>query len=160
MSAPATETLREIERDLRLATEDTERGMVTFPELREKHGLGHDDLEAALDILRTHGKAVEDAPGEWRGPFEDEKRQEVAPAPRVQVSADPEIPDDDDAHAAVAEAMRGSARVPLFRTEGSQPNVRINVAIANALDAESLGNLVKAGIADLEGDVFTLEVIL
>lgn len=76
MAGPATEGLRELERELMLATEVDETR--SFPELQERFGLGHDDLAASLDMLRTHGKAIEDAPGEWRGPHQDEIDRAIA----------------------------------------------------------------------------------
>lgn len=158
MAAPATEEVRELERLLVIASDLGEAR--SFASLREELGIGHEDLEAALGVLREHGKAQELTPGEWSGPDGDALEPEhVAEAERVVVSVsgpDGESVEDD--------------RAPLGRAEVSvqtgswaiEPTVRLTMAIAQSLDAQALGALVKAGIDDAatrEGEVFVLEVL-
>lgn len=150
MSAPASEDLRELERLLVVAAETGEPR--EFASLREELAIGHDDMQKALDTLREHGKAQEVAPGMWSGP--EAGAVSVPPAPVVVSAPEPEpLADLDEgyADAATREAMRFDVA----------PTVRLTVAIANALDPDALGKLVKAGIeeASAAGETFTLEVV-
>lgn len=152
MASPATSDLRELERALRLATD--QGATREFASLREEFEVGHDDMEAMLDLLRTHGKAVEDAPGEWRAPYDDEGVDDDDPEVEagLRVSAETDESAQPAAAAQPGEAQRwGFAGAML-------PHVRLTRSIAAALEAEALGRLVLAGIADTDG-VFVLEVV-
>lgn len=159
MSAPAGETLRELERELLIASEQGETR--AFGDLQGQLGVGHGQLEEALDTLREHGKAVEAAPGEWRGPMADELgegpvngSQPEAEEPRVEVHVGGE-----DEPGAIS-AVDGS-RVEFYPPPADQPTVRLTFAIADALEPASLGALVKAGISEAKehGEPFWLEVV-
>lgn len=144
MSAPASEMVREIARELEVAGEQGQTMSVAA--LRDHFELGHDDLLEALDALREHGQAVEAAPGEWRGPMADELPQPEPPRVRVSV-ADEEPPE----------------REPLPRgtlLSSSGATVRLTPGVADALNAEALGAIVKAGIEEAKalGEPFVLEV--
>lgn len=156
MSAPAGEVVRELERDLLVASESGETR--TFAELQDTYGLGHEDLAAALDTLREHGKAVEAAPGEWRGPMADELGS--GPPAGAGESADGAGP----VVVSVGEGEPEDERPParwLSESAQVQPTVRLTMAIADALEPQSLGALVKAGIEEARGDgvPFWLEVV-
>jgi hypothetical protein len=155
VSAPAGEDLRELERELTVAAESGEP--MTLAAVQESLGVGHDDAVGALETLREHGKAVEVAPGEWSGPTQDEldaaAASSVEATPRVVVRAD--VPEE-------AEDVPRRARAPAG-AEGiltlAEPTVRLTMAIAEALDADAIGKLVKAAIAGTEaGEVFILEI--
>lgn len=155
MAAPATEELRELARELTIAAEQGETRR--FDELREQLGMGHEDLEQALGTLREHGQAVEASPGEWRGPLMDEL-EGGRPAgadddERVRVS----VPDASEAGEEEEPAQAGGAALD-FLAPGDA-TVRLNRAIADALDDESLGKIVKAGLAGSGDEVFVLEVL-
>lgn len=163
MSAPASEDLRELERQLEMAAERGET--MTINALRtEFDGSGSpatvDEVLEMLGTLRQHGKAIEEAPGEWRGPTLDELERMEEPA-RVTVTL-PETPDgppDPD------EVRNGAGRALVRQLEqsfggGVEPTVRITQAIAEQMTAEALGQLVAAGLKSVaEGETFLLEVL-
>jgi hypothetical protein len=160
VSAPAGEDLRELERELTVAAEQGETR--EFGRLREEFGVGTQELQAMLDALREHGKAVEEAPGEWRGPTLDEVDSAPVESPRVMVSAD--VPEDEGgmvpADGRIIERHgHGGLPAAMFAGQQADPNVRLTMAIAEALEAEALGQLVKAAIAGLpEHESFILEI--
>lgn len=151
MAAPASEDLREAARLLQIAGETGEP--VSFATLQGELGVGHDDLSSILATLAEHGKAEEVAPGEWSAPD-----TATLPAPaddgrvRVRVSESDE-PDEPGAGAEADEFAFGRVL--------SQPSVRLTMAIAAALDAAALGQIVKAGIEDAASrdEPFTMEVL-
>lgn len=157
VSAPATEDLRELERLLVVAAETGESR--EFGTLREELAMGHDDLTQALNVLREHGKAHEESPGCWTGGSDD------AGGPVVVSVPDPAEPHEENGGAAALERFdraRGEPRP--FTSESAAvagATIRLTVAVANALDAESLGKLVKAGISEaVEQELpFTMEVL-
>lgn len=157
MAAPATEEVRELERLLVIASDLGEAR--SFASLREELGIGHEDLEAALGVLREHGKAQELTPGEWSGPDGDALEPEhVAEADRVVVS----VPESDSESDTRAPADAASQSPPGPGVLSWEPTVRLTMAIAQSLDAQALGALVKAGIDDAAtrfGEVFVLEVL-
>lgn len=146
MATPATEDLRELER---LLVIEAERGAtVTEAHLREELGVGHDDLRELLSTLCEVGKAVEEAPGEWTGGDGVPAAQE---APRVVVKAGE--PEEVDGPPAVR-----SSGLPGWGLE-PPAQVRLSRGMIEALGAEALGALIKAGISDtVEGGTFRLEV--
>jgi hypothetical protein len=158
MAAPANEMLRELERELEIAKD--EGVTLSVEELMERVALEGDDMDAALDILRTHGKAVEESPRQWRAPYGDEVPEAVESA-RVRVSATT-----DESHDGVAASMEQweaeqlplPPLIPPLQYIPPQATVRLTRSIADALNAESLGQLVKAGIGDTDGP-FLLEVV-
>lgn len=168
MAAPASEDLRELERDLELAAERGET--VTRAEVQEKYGAGAGDVDEMLNVLREHGKAFEVAPGEWRGPTLaelEEARAAVVEPPRVKVSVPDGDGDVDPDFAARAERLSDAiTRRRLLGATGErvamvagEPTVRLTRAIAAALDADALGKVVQAALDGLEdGEVFVLEV--
>jgi hypothetical protein len=155
MAAPASEDLRELERVLTAAAERGESCSVGG--LREEMDVGTAELSAMLDTLREHGKAVEEAPGEWRGPLMDEIDAAAPAAEPLRVVVNADVPEAREVE---------EIPIPRGRTEwttmgyeqGSQPTVRLTRAIAEALDADALGKLVKAGLEDVGDGVFVLEV--
>lgn len=157
---PVHEMSREVQRLLVVAKDSGEPASEAL--LQEECGLGHDDLHGVLDQLREHGMAEEVAPGEWQAP------SDRVPARALEVEV-PDEPDDrvEAARAAMRERDEMSSEVQRLlgsRAGGSSfagaPTVRLTTAIANALDAEALGKLVKAGIdeATAHDQPFTLEV--
>jgi hypothetical protein len=154
MAAPASEDLRELERLLTVAAETDDR--VTVAQVREEFEVGHNDAMGMLNTLREHGKAVEVAPGEWQGPSLDElDGAQQGPGPVVVRTPDPPDQLEEDEQAAPREAPQWGTAF----AGGSEPTVRLTMAIAEALDAEAIGKLVKAAIEGVEdGEVFVLEV--
>jgi hypothetical protein len=168
VSEPATGLLRELERELLMASDGGETRL--FEELRESLNVEAEELAAALDILRTHGKAAEITPNEWG--VQDSTAVAVAPGGgRVEVpSTVTEASEEPDAAAAALRRLDGDRPVavddprhPLYASElrqlgqVGQANVRLTRGVAGALSPESLGALVKAGIDESTG-TFTLEV--
>lgn len=146
MSAPANEDIRELERLLVVAADLGEAR--SEASLREELGLGAHDLQSVLGLLREHGKAFEETPGEWRGPLMDEG----ANAPVVVSVSDAVDPDASPAamHAAALEAMahRGPdmTALPFAPALSAGATVQLTPGVAAALSAEALGAVVKAGI--------------
>ena len=140
MSAPASEDLRELERLLDIGREVG--AAVSIASLREDLGVGHDDLQTMLDVLREHGKAVEESPGAWIGG----DGAPPAPAP-VEVTLpqgyDPE-------HGEIRDA-RELDEPPAIAS------VRLTRGMVAALEPDALGKLIQAGIADAAG-AFILEI--
>lgn len=142
------EMTRELERLLVVAAE--EGRTLALSEMQGELGVGHDDLGEMLDALREKGTAVEAAPSEWRGPMVDEMPPSE-PAPdqerRVRVSVGE---NDREQLAPRATAL----------SVGMDATVKLTPAVAAALSAEALGEVVKAGIAEANkaGDAFVLEV--
>lgn len=127
-----------VEDALRRAADQGES--MTIAALQEAAGVGREDLEATLEELTKRGEAVEEAPGEWRAPYEDERRDQRKPDERderVRAALDGPAP---RAGEAVLEGARALA--------GGGGEVVLTSAMANALGAETLGELVKAGIAE------------
>lgn len=157
VSAPASEDLRELERLLLVASESGESR--EFGTLREELAMGHDDLTEALSTLREHGKAHEEAPGYWTGGSD-----EASTGPVVVSVPDPVDEADDLRSAAALERFDRGRGGGAFTSESAAvagATIRLTVAVANALDAESLGKLVKAGIAEAveQEQPFTMEVL-
>lgn len=154
MSAPASEDLRELERLLLVAREQGES--IEFAQLREELQIGHDDLMTALSTLSEHGKAHEEAPGFWTGGADEDRGPVV-----VSVAAPADEPDGSEAAAVALDRLDRREAPALAEYATAGPTIRLTVAVANALDAESLGKLVKAGIdeAVAEHRDFTLEVV-
>lgn len=150
MASPASEDLRELARLLEIAADTGDR--VTLAQVREEFGVGHEDALALLGELRANGKAIEVAPGEWEAPSGIEGvtmpvDESVAEPARVVVSTpDLEPP-----------PARGAQGV--FVGGPAVPTVRLTMAVAEALNAEALGQVVKAALGGLEdGEAFYLEV--
>lgn len=164
MAEPASEDLRELERLLVIAADSGETRSVAG--LQEELGMGRSDLMGALDVLREHGKAITVAPDEWSGPGVEDMPPESADAGPVRVS----VSDDEDGGERAVEYFRrqdgqleplpdGEAR--RWHTIGAAgPTVRLTRAIADALDPEAIGKIVKAGLESADGDRFILEVTL
>lgn len=126
--------------------------------LREMVGLGAADLEQALDALREQGRASEVEPDGFRAGVEPE----------------PELPDvSGGSHSAAdAEELReraarwtppplkpGEADEPRMLTYAPVAQVTMPRAVAAVLDAEALGQLLKAGIdASAQDAPFIFEV--
>lgn len=155
MSAPATSDMREIERLLMVAAE-TGQNLTVTALMGEVPGVDVAGITATLQALREVGKAFEDAPGEWRGPYEDEIAAVAAgePEPIVVSVPAPETPDEGPPDWFGQSDNRRRPQV------SAGPTVKLTPAIAAALSAESLGAVVKAGIdeADKAGIPFILEV--
>lgn len=120
----------------------------TAEELRAEVGIGHDDLAEVLSTLRERGEVVEDAPGEWRRPYDDERTA-------------PDRSDD-----AAEDVSEGGAPAPgraPARVAEEQPTsiVTLTMAVAAALDAETMGKLVEAGIAEANDErrEFVLRIV-
>lgn len=116
---------------------------VSLETLREEVGIGHEDLMAALDQLREKGEAHEVTPGDWTGGTEEaaaERAGEPPPPP-------PATPGTENV----------GRRAPAAEGAGE---VVLTMAVASALDAETIGKLVEAGIAEAKaGDrAFVLRV--
>lgn len=165
MSAPASSDLRELERELLMAAERGET--LSIAEMQEIAGAGHDDLMAMLDTLREHGKAVEDAPGDWRGPLQDEL-DAIAAADRkpdpVRVSVPDHESENGGGRAAELAELAGRQRIETEPAPaewfGPDPTVRLTRSIAEALDAEALGKVVQAALQGLDdSEPFLLEIL-
>lgn len=119
--------------------------------------MGHGDLDAALEELRTAGEASEVAPDEFESIPEDVREQRerarageeepepepAAPAPMPTVPAPHEM--------SLAEAERRAGRgAP--STGGAPPpaekRVELPAGVAAALDVEALGRIVTAGVEE------------
>lgn len=168
MSDRAAPAARDVEALLTAATEQNETW--TIERLMDELGTSESDVAEALDQLRSVGKAMEDTPGEWRGPYEYERRSEVGePGPvTVTVSED----DGEPGETFVRDTFTGRPGTRLEEHAGeygavwegvveSQPvSARLTRGMATALGAEALGALVQAGIEETpEGQPFTLEVL-
>jgi biotin operon repressor len=155
MSEPANEETRELGRTLLIAAESGQTRHLA--ELREEMGVSTAELSQMLDTLREHGQAVEVAPGEWRGPLADEVEAAAAPLEPVRVSVPANAEDNGEGRLSPPETfdpLRSGVQV-------FAPTVRLTMAIANALEPEALGALVKAGISESEerNETFVLEVL-
>lgn len=144
-SAPVHEMSRECANLLVVAAEQGEP--ISEGRLREELGVGHDDLRGMLAQLSDRGMASEVAPGSWTaGVAEAESMPEpvvVSVAERAEAS--PRLADAPD-------ALQAGVMV--------DATVRITRGIAHALDAEALGKLLLAGLADTgDDDVFVLEIV-
>lgn len=126
--------------------------MLSMGELRELTGLGHEDLTAVLDELREAGAAVEAAPGEWRGPYEDEAGEAAARAAMDRRDGRDEELDEEDP---------GPSPFREERPSEEASEVVLTTLIASALDSETIGKLVQAGIneASSERRAFVLRVL-
>lgn len=121
--------------------------------LREQVGIGHEDLQDVLSALRERGEAVEAAPGEWRRPFEDEQATQRAAATEAADGEEDGGVDEPSTAAPARGARRGAVMVA---TEDGQ--VVLTAKVLAALDAETIGKIVQAGVEDAGEDVFTLTV--
>lgn len=120
---------------------------LSIQEIREQVGIGSDDLATALDQLRRGGEASEVTPGEW-GLAAESERQGFAEQPR----AAEEEPAAEAASLAAPrrpEPPRGAGRLS---APEDTPRVQITRAMLDALDDESLGKLVRAGVAGVDED--------
>lgn len=150
---PETQPVHEMAREVAMALVNAREQGETVPEakLREDFGLGHDDLRGILEQLAGRGMAQEVTPGDWESIDTREEEPVEADSGRVRVNV-PEPGDEPE-----AQEEEPFAPEPFLM---SQPTVRLTVAIADALDAEALGKLVKAGIEDSADDeVFVLEIV-
>lgn len=128
-----------------------EGGGATLVALREEVGIGHEDLKDVLSVLRERGEAVEAAPGEWRRPFDDEQATQRSHAVEAEDGEDGVAVDDP------APVQRGARRGSvLVATDDGQ--VVLTAKVLQALDAETIGKIVQAGVEDAGEDVFTLTV--
>lgn len=117
--------------------------MLPFDALRSEVGIGHEDLTDVLDALREAGDAVEGAPGEWRPPYDDEREARSASAPASE--AEEEGAGDGPPPARRARRRQHDSDAVL---NGEPGGVVLTMAVASALDAETIGKLVEAGIAE------------
>jgi hypothetical protein len=131
-----------------LARVGDENSTATIETLREEVGIGHDDLSEVLQALRERGQAVEDSPGEWRRPFDGEL--DGAPDGEREMT-------EDDASEGPAPKRRDRAAPAVAAGDGE---VVLTMAVAGALDAETIGKLVEAGIGEAKADgrAFVLRV--
>lgn len=120
------------------------QGTVAEATIQEEVGIGGGDLRATLDVLREGGKAVEEAPGEWRAPYEDEERAAAAPPTA------PSIPDDGDEREHASPVPR--------RTRAAAVETKLTAGMAKALGPDALGQIVHAGIEDAGEAPFVLMV--
>jgi len=143
----------EVKNKLVVAGEQGE--MLSFDALRSEVGIGHEDLTDVLDALREAGDAVEGAPGEWRAPYEDEREARSAGAPASEADEDA-----DDAEPPPARRARRRPHDSDVVMNGEPGGVVLTMAVASALDAETIGKLVEAGIAEAKqnGQPFILRV--
>lgn len=126
----------------------------TLADLRDAVGAGHDDLMEVIGELQDGGRISEVAPGEY---MRADPRGEHVPARRDHSEGEPGI--------SLAEAERrldraGPVRATMKVTPGSENRTVLSKGVARALDAETLGALVKAGIDEAieEGRAFVFEV--
>lgn len=127
--------------------------MLTVAALREAIGIGHDDLTDVLNTLREAGDAVEGAPNEWRAPYDDELESRAGGEAAADDGSE-EDADDERGAAALREhderaRRRGQPLVAPIAASGAAPTtgeVVLTMAVAKALDPETIGKLVEAGI--------------
>lgn len=117
-------------------------GLASRAELREAVGVGASDLEAVLDALRELGEASEVEPDGFSCGV-----QEPAPTGGAALDEEPE-------------PMPPAERVRVAEFAGGfDAQVMMPRAVANVLDAEALGKLLKAGIDTTPAEeTFTFEV--
>lgn len=129
----------------------------SLAELREATGAGHDDLMEALAELQDDGRVSEVAPGEYmRADTGVIEHVDVPPARRNGHADDVEEPG-----ISLAEAERGRPAQPgRYPARGGERKTTLTRGVAAALDEESLGRLVKAGMdeAAAAGAIFVFEV--
>lgn len=159
-SAPVHEMSRECANLLVVAAEQGEP--ISEGRLREELGVGHDDLRGMLAQLSDRGMASEVAPGSWTaGVAEAESMPEpvvVSVAERAEAS--PRLADAPDARQGRGERQGRDIEQWLQAGVMVDATVRITRGIAHALDAEALGKLLLAGLADTgDDDVFVLEIV-
>jgi hypothetical protein len=127
---------------------DAGEGAVSRAVLQQEAALGATDLETALDWLRERGQLVEDAPGEYRQPYDDEVTADVVDErPQENGSGElvrPAVPRTAQAPG-LQEPLTGATAIvgPL----GAMRTV-IPMSWAEALPPEALGALVAAGVKD------------
>lgn len=131
-------------------------------DLREEFGIGHGDLTEVLNDLRDKGEAVNETPGEWRAPYEDEREAFAAAEAAERREARAADDDDEDDEELPPAARAGSARVAPARTAviAGDGEVVLTKGVLNVMDDETIGKIVKAGVEESDGDEFTLRVAL
>ena len=120
---------------------------ITEAALQEEVGIGHDDLRATLDALREEGKAVEEAPGEWRAPYEDEEQIEAG-EPAAERASSADLP------STALSAPRADSRL----ARAGEVTTVLTAGMAKSLGADALGQFIHAGIEDASGRPFVLRV--
>jgi biotin operon repressor len=122
---------------------------ISVDRLREEVGIGHADLSATLDLLREEGAAVEEAPGEWTARQAERSRVDDDVDARAQELLDRfdgKTPGEMSPAELEEPARAAPARGVRVRPDAGE--VVLTMAVASALDAETIGKLVEAGIAE------------
>jgi hypothetical protein len=124
--------------------------------LREAVGLGAGDLERALGVLRDRGQASEVEPDGYRL-VRDE--HDLVPGPGQPVVPEPGV------SLAEAEAAKPAGPMTAFQAgdyrEEYERSATVTMprAMVDAIDADALGKILKAGIdAAPDGEAFVFEV--
>ena len=142
--------LEEVSNVLRRLREQGE-GVVTAERIRGEVGIGHEDLTDVLAELRERGEISEEAPGEWAVAGEDDGEVGVSLSDaEANARAAMDRMDGKDRR---RPAASGDSATPPFAGVPRSGTVagattRLTVGVADALDAETLGSLVKAGIEE------------
>lgn len=118
--------------------------------IREEVGIGHGDLEEVLNELREAGEAVEATPGEWRRPFDDEVPGAAEPGELLHVheSSEETLAEAEERAGGRPAPAPASRPSPAASVAADVGEVRLTMAVASALEAETIGKLVEAGIAE------------
>jgi hypothetical protein len=149
--------IEEVRTKLTLASDQGET--MGIGELREEVGIGHDDLMSVLDSLRESGDAVEHTPGEWRTPYDDE-REDTGSDEAGEAAARAALDRRDGRAEEDEKPGARAAPAPQTGTLEGGGGVVLTMAVASALDAETIGKLVEAGITEAKADdrAFVLRV--
>lgn len=132
---------------------------ITEAELRELFGIGHGDLLEVLNALREEGTAVNVLPSEWRAARPDELPGDEDEGEPADVEAALDHFDGVEGRPSRTErpAVHPSARSAASLSFGGG-TVVLTKAVARALDAQTLGAIVTAGIEDAGDEAFILRV--
>lgn len=138
--------------------ERTEQGEpITEAELREELGIGHDDLTGVLTVLRERGDATNVAPAEWRAPYESEREEaaadDAATAALDHFDGKNGPAEEEDGAPASSRGEEPIERTPPPARDGrvivaEAGNVTLTAKVLAAMDAETIGKLVKAGVEE------------
>lgn len=142
---------------------DEGRGM-SRSELQQECGIGTNDLEETLDTLRERGEARQQDPDTFEAVLAEDRSSAARPAhedaeePVAEEPDEPELPPVRDRLAA---ARRERAQLAAEQRRGEELDaprreVKLSHAMVESLQADALGELVKAGLED--GETFVLIV--
>lgn len=148
--------------ELHRATDVGETG--SRARLQAACALGAGDLEAALATLREAGEITEITPDVFElipvGEREEREALDAEEAERARVEAgEPMALPGAERPPAGAHLAREARRPFAELLAAQQSTVKLTKGVAAALNAETIGALVKAGIEEAAGGPFVLEVV-